>query len=204
MGPFPLVNEGLTVRAEREGPRPGSTMADVGRYFTPRCIGLHATLLVLLPVFAWLTSWQLGRALGGNTLSWAYTFEWPLFAGYAIYIWWQLIHDQPNSFSARRARSQQSSETTTGPVAAMVDDQAKEPGWALGSPVARIGRSRRLERSSRVSGRTSHHRRVRDQTPEEAEALAEYNRYLAALSADGAEDHPRWIPETGRGVRDTR
>ena len=44
---------------------------------------MHVTLLVLLPAFAWLTWWQLERALGGNTLSWAYTFEWPLFAIYA-------------------------------------------------------------------------------------------------------------------------
>ena len=55
---------------------------------------MHVTLLVLLPAFAWLTWWQLERALGGNTLSWAYTFEWPLFAVYAIYVWWQFDHDQ--------------------------------------------------------------------------------------------------------------
>ena len=32
------------------------------------------------------------RALGGNTLSWAYVFEWPIFAGFAIYMWWNLLH----------------------------------------------------------------------------------------------------------------
>lgn len=37
--------------------------------------------------------WQLHRALDGNTLSWAYTFEWPLFAGLAVVMWWQLLHD---------------------------------------------------------------------------------------------------------------
>ena len=73
----------------------------VGRYFSRRCVGMHLTLLVLLPAFAWLTWWQLSRALGGNTLSWAYTFEWPLFAGYAVYMWWQLIHDQPAAVTRR-------------------------------------------------------------------------------------------------------
>ncbi len=29
----------------------------------------------------------------GNTLSWVYTFEWPFFAGYAIYMWWKLLHE---------------------------------------------------------------------------------------------------------------
>src|ERR1700678_4576249 len=71
--------------------------AGVRRYFTPRCIGMHVTLIVLLPTFAWLTRWQLSRALGGNTLSWAYTFEWPLFAAYGLYMWWKLVHDAPPS-----------------------------------------------------------------------------------------------------------
>ncbi|EWT07675.1 hypothetical protein N864_01000 [Intrasporangium chromatireducens Q5-1] len=33
---------------------------------------------------------ELGRALGGNPLSWVYTFEWPLIAGYVVYIWHKL------------------------------------------------------------------------------------------------------------------
>jgi hypothetical protein len=35
------------------------------------------------------------RALSGNTLSWAYVFEWPIFGGYAVFMWWKLIHDPP-------------------------------------------------------------------------------------------------------------
>ncbi len=55
---------------------------------------MHLTLLVVLPLFAWLTWWQLGRAEGGNSLSWAYVVLWPSFGIYALYTWWQLIHDQ--------------------------------------------------------------------------------------------------------------
>jgi hypothetical protein len=40
-----------------------------------------------------LGTWQLSRALSGNSLSWAYTFEWPFFTGYAIFMWWSLIHE---------------------------------------------------------------------------------------------------------------
>jgi len=36
---------------------------------------------------------EIRRALSGNELSWAYVFEWPLFAGYAVYMWLKLIHD---------------------------------------------------------------------------------------------------------------
>lgn len=62
-------------------------------WIKPRAIRLHLTVLVLVPTFLLLGRWQLGRAIGGNGLSWAYTFEWPLFAVYAIYIWWRLLHD---------------------------------------------------------------------------------------------------------------
>ena len=42
-----------------------------------------------------LTWWQASRALSGNTLSWVYTFEWPIFAAYAVFMWWKLIHEEP-------------------------------------------------------------------------------------------------------------
>ena len=37
------------------------------------------------------------RAWTGNTLSWAYVFEWPLFAAYAVYMWWRLLHEAPDA-----------------------------------------------------------------------------------------------------------
>ena len=32
------------------------------------------------------------RALDGNSLSWAYVFEWPILATFAVYMWWNLLH----------------------------------------------------------------------------------------------------------------
>ena len=55
---------------------------------------MHATLAVLVPGCAVLCDWQVHRALSGNGLSWAYVFEWPFFAGYGIYMWWRLVHEQ--------------------------------------------------------------------------------------------------------------
>jgi hypothetical protein len=37
---------------------------------------------------------ELGRALRGNALSWAYVFEWPIFSGYAIYMWRKLLKQE--------------------------------------------------------------------------------------------------------------
>ena len=33
------------------------------------------------------------RALDGNSLSWAYVFEWPLLAIFGIYMWWNFLHE---------------------------------------------------------------------------------------------------------------
>ena len=37
---------------------------------------------------------EIRRAMGGNHLSWAYVFEWPIFAGYAVYVWKKLLSDE--------------------------------------------------------------------------------------------------------------
>jgi hypothetical protein len=42
----------------------------------------------------WLGYWQLHRAESGNELSWAYTFEWPLFASFGVYFWAKSLRDE--------------------------------------------------------------------------------------------------------------
>ena len=53
-------------------------------------LGLFLAELICLPAFVF----ELKRALGGNTLSWAYVFEWPLLGGYAVYMWKKLLQDE--------------------------------------------------------------------------------------------------------------
>ncbi len=62
-------------------------------------------MVLLVPTFLALGWWQLNRALSGNTLSWAYTFEWPIFAGYAIFLWWHIIHDDPTIYEPKQLES---------------------------------------------------------------------------------------------------
>jgi hypothetical protein len=62
-------------------------------WWSGRALRLHLTLAVMLAGFALLFRWQLHRALGGNELSWAYTVEWPIFAFYAVFMWWKLLHE---------------------------------------------------------------------------------------------------------------
>ena len=58
-----------------------------------RAIRLHITLEIVFPACLLLGWWQLNVALSGNSLGWVYTFEWPMFAVYAVYMWWRLLHD---------------------------------------------------------------------------------------------------------------
>ena len=66
-------------------------------WFSPRALKLHAVILIVVPGFLALCIWQIDRAVGGNTLSWAYVFEWPLFAAYAVYMWWRILHEKPDA-----------------------------------------------------------------------------------------------------------
>ena len=72
---------------------------------SPRALRLHVTVIVLLVSFGLLARWQIARAVGGNGLSWAYAFEWPLFAIYAVYIWWRILHDHAPAKHPRRRSS---------------------------------------------------------------------------------------------------
>ena len=70
-------------------------------WWSPRAVGLHVTVAVVVPVCLALCDWQVHRAAAGNTLSWAYAFEWPFFAAYALYMWWRLVHEPVQSEGAR-------------------------------------------------------------------------------------------------------
>jgi hypothetical protein len=52
---------------------------------------LHLTLAGGLVICVGAFVIELLRALGGHSFSWMYVFEWPLFAGFALYMWWNLL-----------------------------------------------------------------------------------------------------------------
>ncbi len=53
---------------------------------------MHITLAVVLALCLAAFWFELRRALGGNELSWAYVFEWPIFAVFGVYMWWTTLH----------------------------------------------------------------------------------------------------------------
>jgi DNA-binding transcriptional regulator of glucitol operon len=62
--------------------------------WTPAWIVRHVAALVLIAGFLGLGWWQFSRATGGNTLSWGYTFEWPVFAAFVVFIWFREVQQE--------------------------------------------------------------------------------------------------------------
>ena len=61
---------------------------------TPRWLGWHAFTVLAVLGMLWLGDWQFHRAESGNALSWAYTFEWPVFAVFGVAFWAKTIRDE--------------------------------------------------------------------------------------------------------------
>jgi DNA-binding transcriptional regulator of glucitol operon len=104
-------------------------MMDKRVWLSPRALKLHAVILIVVPAFMALCVWQIYRAVDGNSLSWAYVFEWPLFAGYAIYMWWRFVHEKPESANAaasENGHADAAAQPPANPPAAKETQEAAE------------------------------------------------------------------------------
>lgn len=61
---------------------------------SPRWLAWHGFAVFAAWGMLWLGDWQLHRAEGGNALSWAYTFEWPIFTIFGVVFWAKTIIDE--------------------------------------------------------------------------------------------------------------
>jgi hypothetical protein len=86
--------------------------------FTPRWLGWHVFVVAVVIGMLWLGDWQFRRAEAGNALSWAYTFEWPIFAVFAVVFWAKTILDEfrPKTAAGRGAPPVQLPAGATGPL----------------------------------------------------------------------------------------
>jgi hypothetical protein len=95
----------------------------------PRWLGWHALMVASVLGMLALGDWQLRRAESGNALSWAYTFEWPIFAGFAIVFWAKTIRDEfhPPAPGATPAEQVRLPAGAPGSVAVPVGGEGAEP-----------------------------------------------------------------------------
>ncbi len=104
---------------------------------SPRWLAWHAFAVLAAWGMLWLGDWQFHRAEGGNALSWAYTFEWPIFVIFGVVFWGKTIVDewrQPGGAAkqaeALRAAGLAPANDLALPSAAhtpgIVDDQAND------------------------------------------------------------------------------
>ena len=62
------------------------------KWLGPRALVLHLVLLVWLGMCALAAWWQVGRAVQGNTLSFMYAIEWPVFGILGVLGWYALLN----------------------------------------------------------------------------------------------------------------
>jgi hypothetical protein len=115
-----------------EAERPAAEQAPPASWrflLRPRWLGWHLAMLVSVAGMLALGYWQLRRAAAGNALSWAYTFEWPIFAVFAVVFWAKTIRDE---FHPPRAAAPGRAEPAAGAPAAgpAAPDDDSEPGRA--------------------------------------------------------------------------
>ena len=84
------------------------------RWLSRRAICLHLAVVVWVPGCLIAGWWQVTRALGGNGLSYLYSVEWPVFALVGIWMWWSLVHTDPETVGARAQRRLEEARALAG------------------------------------------------------------------------------------------
>ena len=114
------------------------------------------TLVTAFLGFGW---WQYDRAQQGNDRSWGYTFEWPLFACFVVFMWGKMIYDELHPETGKAVPGK--------PFAAGPEKVVAEPVLAGAEPESALSRDEVIARDEA-------------EDPE----VAAYNRYLARLASE--------------------
>ncbi|MBY8873316.1 hypothetical protein K7640_15895 [Micromonospora sp. PLK6-60] len=125
------------------------------RLWTPAWIARHVAMVVLVVGFLGLGWWQVTRAAAGNTLSYGYAIEWPVFAGFVVFVWWREVRHTLR-------RDSPAPPTTPAPPPAAGSAPTPTPG---------VRRPVRVTRRPAAAGADDGD-------------LADYNRYLSWLNAN--------------------
>ncbi|AXO36313.1 hypothetical protein MicB006_4043 [Micromonospora sp. B006] len=147
--------------AVSETPGGPGTLVGMNRLWTPAWIFRHVAMVVLVAGCLGLGWWQVTRAAGGNAISFGYAIEWPVFAGFVIFVWWREVRQALRAEPADDA--QQAGDPAPSATAGPEPDDA-------------VPAVRRPVRVVRVPAAPA-------DGADDAE-LAAYNRYLSWLNAN--------------------
>jgi hypothetical protein len=107
----------------------------------PRWLAWHAFAVCAGIGMLWLGDWQLHRAEAGNELSWAYTFEWPLFTALGIAFWVRTVREELSSPTSARQQPTEGARVGAGAEDDTADESAAAAYAArLTAEVRRHGR----------------------------------------------------------------
>ncbi|MGA5304498.1 hypothetical protein ACPCHT_31625 [Nucisporomicrobium flavum] len=101
--------------------------------WTPAWIARHVVALILIAGFLGLGWWQFSRATGGNTLSWGYTFEWPVFAFFVAFIWFREVQ-QERKTAEKPAPAEEPAPAAQDPAAVTVRRPVRVPASTPATP----------------------------------------------------------------------
>jgi hypothetical protein len=140
---------------------------------TPRWLAWHAFAVLAAWGMLWLGDWQFHRAEGGNALSWAYTFEWPVFTLFGVIFWAKTIIDEyrtPGGSASSLAAANRAAASGTASIGAA----------NTGAAYTGLSVSGLAEAGEELPGR-AHTAVMLDEEADEDPELAAYNAYLAKL-----------------------
>ncbi|MGW4156333.1 hypothetical protein ACWEDF_24585 [Micromonospora chersina] len=127
------------------------------RLWTPAWIARHVAMVVLVVGFLGLGWWQVTRAAEGNSLSFGYAIEWPVFAGFVVFVWWRELRHALRA--AREERADPAPPAAAGSEPAVAAPAVRRPVRVSRVPAVPVGGADDGE-------------------------LAAYNRYLSWLNAN--------------------
>ncbi len=133
-------------------------------------------MIIIVAGFVTLGWWQLRRAEGGNALSWGYTFEWPLFAGFVVVFWLKVMRDELRESQARERGEAPTAPPVRLPAGIGVSRNEED---APGTDIAADG----VDPGNGGAGNGGGAGSGEDELDEE---LAAYNAYLSRLNAEAS------------------
>jgi DNA-binding transcriptional regulator of glucitol operon len=133
---------------------------------TPRWLAWLGFVIAAVIGMLWLGLWQFRRAESGNALSWGYTFEWPLFAAFALVFYVRTVLDEVRGRRGAKAAPAEASTVQAGTV------QASTVQASTGDP------------ADGLPGRPPAAPAAAEEAPDPE--LDEYNAYLARLGQQAA------------------